>query len=225
MISVNKKYDLRHWKHGHILNQREMQIKGLRKTVLEECLTEAVFDMQNFIRNLSARVSSWPFFKLSDRAQLIKSGGGEGGGQILLDPGLREMASSLWCLLCVPENRQHLLVPETQDPDLLPPKAGAWTFPFWINERWQGQIEGGRLLYCSLMNESPNEKTIPQEKVTPRVPLNSKFWFSVLNYTPRPTGIMETAWFTFTKWFTPRGIRVSSVSINPDPVQNKPLLR
>ena len=138
VIFVHKKYNLRHWKHGHILSQREMQIKGLRETVLEECLTEAVSDIQNFIRNLSARVSSWPFFKLSDKAQLVK-----GGGQTLLDPGLREMASSLWCLLCVPENRRHLLVPETQDPDLLPPKPGAWTFPFWINERWQGQREGG----------------------------------------------------------------------------------
>lgn len=86
-----------------------MQIKVLRKTVLEEYLTETVFDIQNFPRNLSARVLGWPFFQLSNTAQLTQ------GGQILLDPGRRDTLSFLWCLLCVPENQEHLLAPETQD--------------------------------------------------------------------------------------------------------------
>lgn len=103
-----------------------MQNKDLREIVLEGSLTETVFDIQNFLRNLSARVPGWPFFKLSDRAQLMK------GGQILLDPGLRER----WCSSCgvssVFQRVENISLHQKHKPDVLPSKPGAGTFPFWI---------------------------------------------------------------------------------------------
>ena len=58
------------------------------------------------------------------------------------------------------------------------------------------------------MNESPNEM-IPQEKVTPRVPLNSKFWLSVLNYTPEADGNYGNCLISFYKVIYTQGYHLS----------------
>lgn len=152
IIFVNQKYDLSHEKCGHILNQTEMQIKVLRKTVLEEYLTETVFDIQNFPRNLSARVLGWPFFQLSNTAQLTQGGANPAGSGAE-----RHAVLPAGSPLCSRESRTSPRARNTR-PDFLPSKPGAETFPF--------SREGGK----GSLSWPPKEKIISPGKSHPKGP-------------------------------------------------------
>lgn len=116
------------------------------------------------ITNMSDRVLGWPFLKLPNKGRRM-------AGANPADPMPDRWHTSRGV-------SSPFLGMDNASP-CLRHKTRLSAFQTWRlldtkTENDKSRQKMGRLPDCSITKESPNEKTIPQETVTPRVPLNSE---------------------------------------------------